>query len=374
MANLQSLDFTTLVQRMVTAVQASATAAINVTIGSVLRALLEAVASLGIWLEAQIAYVLTITRAATSNGPDLDSFVNDFGLYRLAAIAATGSLTFSRFSTTGQAVVPISSPVQSADGTQNFFVTLDSSNPAYSATLGGYVMIGGVGSVTVPCQAVTPGIGGNVLAGTITAITSPIPGVDSVTNAADFTNGMDAESDPALRARFVLFINSLSKAIKTAIEFAIMSVQQGIRYTLTENYAHNGNYQPGFFYAVVDDGTGTPPDSLVTLVANAIEAVRGLTIQYAVFKPQVLTANVVAQVIVAPGFDENTVIGNVGEALTNFINGLTVGVSLPYTQIVAIAYGISGVTNVRNVTLNSLTADLSANENQTIKAGTITVS
>jgi uncharacterized phage protein gp47/JayE len=374
MASINSLDFSTLVQNMVTSIQARATIALNLTVGSVLRAIVEAVAAMGLWLEAQVAYVLTITRAATSNGPDLDSFVNDFGMERLDAVAAVGQLTFSRFSTTGSAVVPINSPEQSQDGTQNFFVTLDTTNAAYSATAGGYVMNSGQGTVTVPAQAVTAGSAGNVLANTVTIITQGIAGVDTVTNAAAFTNGLDAELDPALRARFVLFINSLSKAILSAIQYAIASVRQGIFRTVTENYAYNGSYQPGFFYAVIDDGTGTPPTSLINAVGAAIESVRGFTIQYGVFPPIVLTANVNMQIVAAPGYVANTVAANVALALTNFINGLGLGNSLPYTQLAAVAYGVLGVANVQDVTLNSGTSDVTATPKNVIKANTITVS
>jgi hypothetical protein len=292
MASIQSQDFTTLVTNMVASIQARATIALNLTVGSVLRAIVEAVAAMGLWLEAQIAYVLTITRATTSNGPDLDSFINDFGLSRLGAIASTGNLTFSRFSTVGSAVVLPNASAQSEDGTENFLVTVNTSNAAWNAMAGGYLMLPGTGSVIVPAQAVTPGAGGNVLANTITVITQPTPGIDAVTNGFAFANGLNSESDSAFRARFVLFINSLSKAIKTAIQFAVASVQQGIALTLMENFAYNGSYQPGYFYAVIDDGTGDPPDALVTRVAQAIEAVRGFTIQYGVFKPIVLTASV----------------------------------------------------------------------------------
>jgi uncharacterized phage protein gp47/JayE len=374
MASINSLDFDTLVTNMVTAIQAQATVALNLTVGSVLRAIVEAVAAMGLWLEAQIAYVLTITRAATSNGPDLDSFVNDFGLTRLAAVASVGNLTFSRFSTLGAAVVPINAPVQSADGTQNFFVTLNTANSAYSAPAGGYVMNSGIGSVTVPAQAVTPGSAGNVLANTITVITQAITGVDTVTNATAFVDGVDPEADSALRARFVLYINSLSKAIESAIQFAVASVQQGIFLTLTENYAYNGSYQPGYFYAVIDDGTGDPPTSLLNSVANAIEAVRGFTIQYGVFAPVVLTANVNMAIDAAAGYVANDVAANVSLALTNFINDLELGNSLPYTQLAAVAYGVAGVINVTGVTLNSGTSDLTADQKHTIRAGTITVS
>lgn len=374
MANINSQSFTTLVTNMVTAIQANATIALNLTVGSVLRAIVEAVAGMGLWLQAQIAYVLTITRAATSNGPDLDSFCGDFGLPRIGAVAAVGILTFSRFSTVGSAVVLPNAPEQSADGTQNFFVTIDSTNSAWNPAAGGYLMIPGTASVNVPAVAVAPGAGGNVLANTITVITQPIPGVDTVTNSAAFTNGLDAELDPAYRARFVLFINSLSKAIKAAIQFAVASVQQGIFMTLAENFAYNGSYQPGYFYAVIDDGSGAPPDSLVTRVGQAIEAVRGFTIQYGVFKTIVLTANVNMQIDAATGYDPNAVAANVSLALTNFINGLGLGNSLPYTQLAAIAYGIPGVVNVLNVTLNSSLSDLDANNQHTIRVGTVTVS
>jgi uncharacterized phage protein gp47/JayE len=235
-------------------------------------------------------------------------------------------------------------------------------------------MNAGTGSVTVPAQAVTAGAAGNVLANTVTVITQGIPGIDTVTNAAAFTNGLNAESDTALRARFVLFINSLSKAILLAIQYAIASVQQGIYQTLTENYAYNGTYQPGYFYAVVDDGTGYPPTNLVNAVGAAIESVRGFTIQYGVFPPTVLTANVNMQIVAGAGYVANTVAANVALALTNFINGLELGNSLPYTQLAAVAYGVAGVVNVQDVTLNSATSDVTATPKTVIKAGSVTVS
>lgn len=374
MANINSQSFLSLVQNMVTSIQARATIALNLTTGSALLALVEAVGSVGLWLQAQIAYVLTITRAATSNGPDLDSFVNDFGFFRIGAVSSVGIVTYARFSTVGQAVVPINAPIQSTDGTQKFFVTLDTTNAAYNSSLGGYVMAATVGSVSVPAQAVTPGSAGNILSGTATVMTQPIPGVDTVTNASAFTGGLDAELDPALRARFVMFINSLSKAILLAIQFAIASVQQGIYQTLKENYAYNGTYQPGYFYAVIDDGTGSPPTSLLNAVGSAIEAVRGFTIQYGVFAPVVLTANVNMEITSAPGLVHNNVAAAVSIAITNFINNLELGNSLPYTQLAAVAYGVAGVINVTDVTLNSGTADLVATNQNTIRAATITVS
>jgi uncharacterized phage protein gp47/JayE len=80
------------------------------------------------------------------------------------------------------------------------------------------------------------------------------------------------------------------------------------------------------------------------------------------------------QIDAAPGYTPNTVAANVSLALTNFINGLGLGNSLPYTQLAAIAYGIPGVINVTNVTLNSSLTDLIADNKHVVRAGTITVS
>ncbi|MFO0949553.1 MAG: baseplate J/gp47 family protein [Isosphaeraceae bacterium] len=90
-------------------------------------------------------------------------------------------------------------------------------------------------SVAVPVRAAAPGSGGNVRAGSIAVITTPVPGVDTATNAAAFINGVDAESDPAFRTRFVLYLASLSRATKAAVSYAVTSVQQGVVCTITEN-------------------------------------------------------------------------------------------------------------------------------------------
>ena len=65
--------FTTLVQNMAAGVQGSAAQLIDLSVGSVLRALLEACASVALWMQWLILQVLSMTRAATSSGADLDS-------------------------------------------------------------------------------------------------------------------------------------------------------------------------------------------------------------------------------------------------------------------------------------------------------------
>src|ERR1700749_4411487 len=88
--------FNTLVESMAVAVQASATQLLDLTVGSALRAVLEANASVCLWMQLLILELLRTTRAATSTGTDLDSWMADLSLTRLPAVSATGIVTFSR--------------------------------------------------------------------------------------------------------------------------------------------------------------------------------------------------------------------------------------------------------------------------------------
>jgi uncharacterized phage protein gp47/JayE len=374
MTDLQTKNFNTLVSEQVATIQGGASALVDFTIGSILRAIVEAYAAVALWLQGLILQVLALTRAATSSGSDLDSWVADFGLTRLPAAFASGQVTFSRFTSTLQAVVPIGAIVQTADGSQQYAVTVDTTNAAYSASQGGYVIPAGTPSVIVPVQALTAGTGANAAAGGINTLGQAIAGVDTVSNASPFENGQNAESDAALRTRFINYLASLSKATKAAVGYAISSVQTGLTYQLVENENFDGTAHIGFFYVVIDDGSGDPSDALVAAVYAAIDAVRPVSVNFAVFKPTVETANVVMTVKLAAGYDIYTTPALVQAAITNFIDSQPLGTTLAWSRLIQIAYDASpGVIGVSNYTLNGGTSDLTASANQVIKSGTITV-
>ncbi len=373
--SLNTQDFTTLVRNQVSAAQASSTSLLDFTTGSVLLALIEANSSaVALWLQGLAIYDLALTRAATSNGADLDTWMADFGLTRLPASAATGTVTFSRFTSTVQGVVPIGAQLQTTSGVVTYSVTLDTDNPNYNSSLGGYVLTVSTDSIDVPVEANTVGTIGNAATGEINVITTPIPYVDSVTNASSFENGTDQETDAAFRTRFVNYLASLSKATESAIGYAISTVQGVVDYSITENESYAGSTQYGYFYVVADDGTGTPSDELIANVNNAVDAVRGLTIQFGVFKPIVVDADVVMTVTVAPNFDAPTVKQEVEDALRTYIDLLRLGNTLYYTRLFEVAYDASeGVLNVSSVTLNGTTSDVTATAKQMVKADSITV-
>jgi uncharacterized phage protein gp47/JayE len=300
----------------------------------------------------------------------------DFSFTRLAATAATGQVVFSRFTATNQAVIPVGTQVSTTDGSQAYLVTTDTTNAAYDPTLAGYLIAAGVTSVRVPVQAVTAGAAGNALEGTITVISGSVQYVDTVTNPVTFGTGEDAESDTDFRARFVLWIASLSKSTLSAIGYALSSMQNGVTYTLTENQTYSGLSQPGYFYAVVDDGSGAPSSTFLGQAYSAIDAVRGFTVTFGVFAPARVTANIAMTITLSAPAVRAEVVALVDAALEAYVAGLALGQTLPFTQLATIAYGASPyVTNVTGVMLNgSLADDLTATASQVIRAGTISVS
>ncbi|WP_137010158.1 baseplate J/gp47 family protein [Aquitalea aquatilis] len=367
-------DFTTLVRDQVTAIQGRAAGLIDFTIGSLMLAVVQSNASVLQWVQQLILNLLATTRAATSSGSDLDTWMADFGFTRLSASQSTGSVTFSRFTPTNSALIPIGALVASADGSQQFTVTLDTTNSLYSAALGGYLVPAGVSSGTVPVIANTAGSAGNALAGTVTVIVGSISGIDTVTNALPFTNGVDPETDTAFRARFVLWVASLSKGTKAAIGYAVASMQQGVTYSLVENQDYSGNTLYGYFYVVVDDGSSNPSSTFLASASQAIDAVRPFCSRYGVFGPTLVSAGVSMTITTDPSGNHATLVSMVQTAIQNYIAALKLGQLLPYTQLAAIAYGVSPlVTNVSAVLLNSGTADLAATQKQVIRPGTVAV-
>jgi phage-related baseplate assembly protein len=367
-------SFNALVQSMAAAVEASATQLLDLTVGSTLRAVLEANASIGLWMQWLILQVLRTTRAATSNGADLDSWMADLTLTRLPAVAASGIVTFSRFTPDMSALVPVGALIRTADGTQTFAVSLDTAQSSWSATSNGYVVPAGAASLDLPVIAQTPGSAGNVQAGTISLLASALPGIDSVSNLTTLQNGLDAEADDAFRSRFHNFIASRSRATPLAVGYAVSSIQQGLNYTIQENTDPSGQLHMGSFVVTVDDGSGAPSTALLSTVQTAIDAVRPVGSIFSVRPPTVMIAGISLTITVAVGTSKAPVQALVGNAIGIYINSLPIGAGLPLTRLAQIAYSAStAVVNVGAVLANGSANDITVSVGGVVKAGVIAV-
>lgn len=349
--------------------------ALDFSVGSILRAIAEAVGAVALWLQALCLQVLALTRASTSNGADLDSWMADFALTRTPAVAAAGRVRLTRFTTGVRLVVRPGGTVKTQDGAWTYAVVADELDPRWSAEDGGFVLSESESELEVPVVATVAGAGGNVVAGAVTVLGGGLVGMDQVTNPAAFTGGSDGETDDAFRARFRAYLQSLSRATPTAIGFAVESVRADLQWNLVENEKPDGQPATAHFYVVVDDGTGSPSSDLLGQVAAAVEQYRPVGITYAVVGPVRFAADVTMFITTDPGEDHAAAVAAVQSALVAYINAIPLGEGLPYTRLAQVAYDADPrVRNVTGVTLNGGTADIAAAPRRAVRAGTISVS
>jgi phage-related baseplate assembly protein len=201
-----------------------------------------------------------------------------------------------------------------------------------------------------------------------------VPGIDQVTNGSPFVNGVDAETDPALKSRFQNFINTRSEATLAAVEYAIQSTQQGLTFSVAQNTDSSGDYVPGTFIVYVDNGTGDPPTTLLSAVQGAVDAVRPITSTFSVFGPTVVTANVSMTITVGPNGNKPTIQGEVQTAIEAYIDGLGMNAGLPWSRLAQVAYDTDpNITNISSLLLNGGTADIAAATGTVIRAGTTAI-
>lgn len=333
--------------------------------GDSLYSLMNSVASQLVFLQAQVQLVNAVARAQTSSGADLDSFYAQFGFTRLPGQQAIGPVTLGSASpATTQVPYPVGAIVQTIGGAIQYALVADTNQPTFNVAQNAYILQPGQQTLTATAQALLVGAAYNVGVGQLAQVASNVPGLDTVTNSAPIANGADAESDTAFNERFPLFLNSLSKATYGAIVSAILGVRQGIEYSLQENVDTNGVARPGKFVATIDDGTGSPPSSLTSAVFNAVDAVRGFTIQPAVVAVTDVEATIVIVVRLAAGAVAGTVEAAVAAAIVGAVNSNDLGATL-FVNAQSPAVGVEnaalvpGVVSVQpGTTINGESADL----------------
>src|SRR6202051_4424281 len=114
--DLPTRTLTDIVRDMSAAITSSAGRLIDLSVGSVLRSIIEANAAIVLWVQWLVLLTLQNTRAGTSTGTDLDTWMADFSVSRLSAVAASGTTTFSRYYAAATAFVPDGTIVKTQDG------------------------------------------------------------------------------------------------------------------------------------------------------------------------------------------------------------------------------------------------------------------
>jgi hypothetical protein len=362
------------VSRQIAAVRSSSRVPIDASVGSVTLALAQAVSGVALWLQAEVTQALTLTRASTSAGPDLDTWLSDWGIRRTPAVPSTGHVTLSRFTASASVVVPVGARVSTGPGGPQFAILADESSPFFRFDTRDYLLPSGIFSIEVPIVAVTSGDAGNVLAGSVTSFVTPIIGIDTVENLAPFGGGSAPASDAAARQLFRDYIAGLNRGTPAAVLYAARTVAPSAVFSVVENTDVSGAYRPGWFVVVVDDGSGAPPASLLESVAKAVEQYRAIGTFPAVRPPDVESVVISMVITVALGVVESSVRAAVVQAVGDHVNGLPVGVGLDYLRVAQVAFDSSPyVTNINNLLINGSSASVGVGQFGVVKASSIAV-
>jgi len=339
--------------------------------GDALLALMRSVSSQALFLQAQAMVVNEVARAQTSTGADLDTFCEQFGVYRHTGSAALGEVIFSKFTAaTSQVLVVPGVVVQTVGGAIQYQVIADTAQPSWSVAQNAYVLQIGDTSLTASVQALEVGSAYDVTANQLAQIATPVPGIDSVTNPGPIQNGTDNETDADYRARFVLFLNSLSKATYGAVYAAVQGQAGVTALNLEENIDLSRATRPGEFIATVDDGSGSAPSSLVAAVQAALEPVRGFTILALARAATKVEPTVTLNIKVASGYTPTSVQAAAQAAVVAAINAQPIGGPLYVATVIEAAGATAGVVSVQasTVLINGENDDLDITGFQVVKA------
>lgn len=391
------------ISALVGGVAAATNRVTNFTSGSVVGAILNSVAAQLLFNQQQAQFAVAVSRAATSSGSDLTSFVADWGLSpaRSPAVAAQSAgtqVTFGRFAVSSSTIsLPVGTVIQNQSLTSpiQYRVIADASQPTFNSGQNAYVLAPGASTLTATVQALVAGSAGNLLvaSGGLKVIVSTGSGVDYVAQSTDIANGSDQESDPALRVRFRNYILGLSNATAGSIGAAIASVQAGLTYVINDQKYIDGSPLPSYFTVVADDGSGAIIAGTLTAITTAIANVRAAGISYSVIAPANIAVTIaVTGTAIQPGFTPSAVRSALQSALVAGTNSNGVGGYSSATGLVSgkLSYvtlanltasfvgssAAQGLSSYASLTVNGGTADvpLSGYQLARTSAGSVTIS
>ncbi len=270
--------------------------------GSVIRVELESVA-----IVIEDLYNRTLRRWASIFRKQL---LASFDFEKKENLQATGLVTFSRaVSTPSQIIIPKNTLVATTDGVT--FIT----------TAQGVINASQTDSGLVPVQAVEAGPTGNVPGNSITVITTPFTGSETVNNPSQTTGGQFEESDEEHLARFSIHLAGLPRTTTAGIISGALEIDNVRSVQVVSGTC--------LFDVFVDDGTGSPVASLIDEVQAHLDENNDtpgtdLTVRSPTKVTITLESTVTMQAFLT-GQDLIDEIELVKTAQINYINGLEIG-------------------------------------------------
>jgi len=295
-----------------------------------------------------------------ASGQALTDLANDhWAIQRNTAVAATGSVDFTRVAATGPAgTIPSGTVVATAissDGTR-FTYTTDINLP---------FALNETGAKSVPVTAQELGPGSNAAIGQVNVVASTLFEAFTVTNPGLLVGGTDAETDAELRVRIQEFPSSLRRGTLPALEAGAKTVA-GVSLASAFEDAQ------GFVSVYVADVAGNANTQMINDVQDELDTnwkCAGTILSVLVGTP--LSTDVDYSITVRPGTDVFALETLIQAAIEGTMNKLKMGDTLSVSSLNTAITNVD-IDNITVVSVNLPAADIAPFNNQVIKPGTIT--
>ena len=324
--------FDDIVASMMAWITANSSTITDFSPGSLIRSFCEAT---GLQIEeVYVAIYLGFQQQLTN----IPNFV--FNLTIKEGAFATTNLVFGRTGAAGQNYpIGIGTSVQTTSGL------------VFTTTASGQIGIGNSNSDPIPAIASKIGFSYNVSVGTLITLVGSVNGVTTVTNPNSATGGTDAETPYQYNQRFQEFIEGLGKSNISGLIFGALSVTGITSASVLEYFPAVANVNVNLF---VDNGQVSGVSAgLLAAVQFVIDGdgtaanpgYRAAGVNVVVEGPVIVTVNVTGAITVLNSVDQNVVLADINNAITNYINSQGVGSDIIYNELIANVMDVFGVTN-----------------------------
>lgn len=305
-------------------------------------------------LEVQADWACRQAFPQTAQGEFLDRHAQLRGLERKEAVPAEGTVRFTAGETAqSPREIPLGTVCMTA-GLVRFETTQAASIPAGELT------------ADVPVKAITPGTAGNAAAGTITAMAVAPVGVVSCTNLSPCAGGVDEEDDEGLRARVLETFRRLPNGANAAFyQQEALSFDQVAAASVISRPRGTGSVD-----VVVATTAGVPGEDLLEQLEAYFEERREIAVDVQVRAPETKTVDVMVEVAAQAGWDQETVLQGVEDALEGWFTGERLGQDILLAQLGNLIYNCDGVANY---SITAPAADVAVDSDELPVLGTLTV-
>lgn len=191
-------------------------------------------------------------------------------------------------------------------------------------------------------EASSVGKRGNVHAGVINFMPKPIMGIEYVLNKQDITNGTEEESDLELRKRAKRALEMAGKATLVSLKSAVESVAGVVGEV---KVVDRPDGVPGLVQIVASGGDPREIEKVINETRSA-----GIKVEHK--EPEIVPIDVSLTIYISPEHDSDKVKREVGESVKNYFSSLNIDADIILSRIINSAMGVSGVSDVRDVSLN----------------------